>query len=547
MGKNSTPEKSTLDKEKYKDEINSLRDDMQRLKDEVQAIRVAYPWGPEYDAELLRLIDVCREKHSYRSFLAEFNKNEWFDSLRRGGFYAPSDTIAYIAYAVAFINAHLGDLRNVLADRGEQGTLFTTEEETPPEKARMWRRYQDKPADVRRLELLAQRVLLEAAESEIDAWLTPNAPRRNLRTKSRAGAEVCSLFSTLLATPTREGARNALSCIAGSGAYLQNARQDVKNIGELAIRQGRFFIAGEGRAAEERDLEELVEDGKIKAEDTVLMAAFYSVCWARYEEKGEFGEITVYAPDFMRYIGALPKDKAQQKKIKHNLRGASTAGIEKFVQRAASLNNLIGVLPGKGLYAAFLLKNYDKEKNTITFESPYIDRIIEDAKRQRLALEEKAKITKKAKKKAIIIPPENAYLIEPNILTAKNAVAIVNVFNIVRLIETAGPGNVPHITYRNLIKQNTELSDRLQQSKNCSQLLKRVFCTTWEYLEEYTRLKEKYPTIVFPDKNTYPTMSTLNDVISFPHPSEEISGKYDDKNTSHRAKSKSTPKKNSQS
>ena len=176
MGKNSTPEKSTLDKEKYKDEINSLRDDMQRLKDEVQAIRVAYPWGPEYDAELLRLIDVCREKHSYRSFLAEFNKNEWFDSLRRGGFYAPSDTIAYIAYAVAFINAHLGDLRNVLADRGEQGTLFTTEEETPPEKARMWRRYQDKPADVRRLELLAQRALLEAAESEIDAWLTPNAP-----------------------------------------------------------------------------------------------------------------------------------------------------------------------------------------------------------------------------------------------------------------------------------------------------------------------------------------------------------------------------------
>mgnify|MGYP000310224958 CR=1 FL=1 len=75
MGKNSTPEKSTLDKEKYKDEINSLRDDMQRLKDEVQAIRVAYPWGPEYEAELLRLIDVCREKHSYRSFLAEFNTN----------------------------------------------------------------------------------------------------------------------------------------------------------------------------------------------------------------------------------------------------------------------------------------------------------------------------------------------------------------------------------------------------------------------------------------------------------------------------------------
>lgn len=173
MSKDNTSKRSTPDRDKYKDEIDKLRDDMHRLNEKVQAIRAAYPWGPAHDEELLKLIDICRKDYGYSNFQAEFSKGEWFEFLRRGGFYAPSDTIAYIAYAVAFINAHLVDLRNVLVDSGEQGTIEFTVAETPPENARMWRRYQEKPANVRRLEMLVQRALLEAAEQEIDAWLSP--------------------------------------------------------------------------------------------------------------------------------------------------------------------------------------------------------------------------------------------------------------------------------------------------------------------------------------------------------------------------------------
>lgn len=519
MGDNSTTTKRTPpDREKYKDEIEKMLDALCDLKARVHKIREAYPWKPEHDTELDRLVKVCKDKNNYTLYLAEWPGAEYYEFLKRGGFYAPSDTIAFTHYAVALIEAFPEELYNALSDGGEQSSLFPDEDKTPA-KARIWRRHTDKPADIRRLEILAQRALLEAAEYEIDAWITP-APQRNPRTKTRAGGNLCDDYPTWLAIPTREGIRNALSCIAGSGAYLQNAGQDVQSIGELAIRQGRFFIAGEGRAAEERDLEELVEDGKIKAEDTALMAAFYSFCWNRYEETGESGEAIVYAPDFMRYIGALPpKDKALRKSAEHSIRGASNAEIKKTVQRASALNKLIGVLPGKGIYAAFLFKGYDEDKNTIAFESPYIDRIIEDAKQRRARLEAEANKAKKAKKHAPGIPPENAYLIKSAIVSAKNAVAVNNVFNIVRLIETAGADNVPHITYRNLIKQNPELCERIKNSTNCAQLLKRVFVTTWKYLEKYTRLKEKYPTIEIPDNNAYPTMRTLDEVIRFPHPS----------------------------
>lgn len=519
MTDNSTAKKRTPhDREKDKDEIEKMLDALRALRARVHKIREAYPWKPEYNTELEKLVNICKDKHNYTLYVAEWPGAEYFEALRRGGFYAPSTTLMHIHYAVDLIENFPEDLHNALSDGGEQSSLFPDEEKTPA-KVRIWRRHTDKPADIRRLEILAQRALLEAAEYEIDAWVTP-APRRNPRTKTRAGDNLCGNYPAWLAIPTREGIRNALSCIAGSGAYLQNAGQDVQSIGELAIRQGRFFIAGEGRAAEERDLEELVEDGKIKAEDTALMAAFYSFCWNRYEETGESGEAIVYAPDFMRYIGVLPpKDKAQRKSAEHSVSGASHAEIKKTVQRASALNKLIGVLPGKGIYAAFLFKGYDEDKNTIAFESPYIDRIIEDAKQRRARLEAEANKAKKAKKRAPVIPPENAYLIKSAIVAAKNAVAVNNVFNIVRLIETAGADNVPHITYRNLIKQNPELCERIKNSTNCTQLLKRVFVTTWEYLKKYTRLKEKYPTIEIPDNITYPTMRTLDEVIRFPHPS----------------------------
>ena len=171
MTDNSTqPKRTPQDRAKHENEINILRNNMSRLNAEAQKIRAAYPWKPEYDIELSRLIDLCKEKHRYTNFLAEFNKSKWFDSLRQGGIDAPAITITYISYAVSFINAHLEDLNSVLGDRGEQRTLFA-EEEISPEEAKRWGHYLEKPADVRRLEILAQRALLEAAEDEINDWL----------------------------------------------------------------------------------------------------------------------------------------------------------------------------------------------------------------------------------------------------------------------------------------------------------------------------------------------------------------------------------------
>lgn len=527
--------------------------EMRRLKERIEKLNIN--WTDEHEAEIkrlgeqiaviaIKLTSLGLPKSSTEKLFAD-EMASWTPSFNFRWNDDKNNLKEMAKIPLAIMRAFREEYTHVLNDRGAQTSLFDGEAPRELTKAqkKAWSNYYNLAPDARRLWLLTTASFLNLVHKNIEDMLS-KTPQRELRTKTRIDTPICDLFPKMLSTPTREGIRNALSSVAGCGAYLQSAGKDVRSIGEWGIRQGRFFIAGEGRAAEEQDLEELVKTGKIKADDTVLMAAFYSFCWNRYEETGESGEVTVYAPDFMRYIGALPKDKTRQKNPGH-AHGANALRIKDFAERAASLNNLIGVLPGKGIYAAFLFKEHDKEKNTITFESPYFDRLIEDARRQRLALEEKAKEAKKAKKKVPLVLPENAYLVDPSIVTARNTVAVVNVFNIVRLIETAGPNNTPHITYKNLIKQNPDLSKRIEESANPAVLLKRVFVKTWEYLEKYTTLKEKYPTIVFPNKSTYPTMRTLNDVVSFPHASEEMSGKCDDHNTSHRGKSRSVAKKNS--
>lgn len=179
MTDNSTAKKSTPhNREKYKDEIAKMLNQMHTLKERIQKIREEFPWRPELDIELERLVIICKEKYRYINFLAEWPKTEYFDVWKANNpdEYAPSDTMAYAWHAVSFINAYPEELHEAITDNSKQSTLFSPEEsdeEIKPETIKIWRSFKEKPTEIRRLEILAERALLEGAAEEIDAWILP--------------------------------------------------------------------------------------------------------------------------------------------------------------------------------------------------------------------------------------------------------------------------------------------------------------------------------------------------------------------------------------
>ena len=217
-------------------------------------------------------------------------------------------------------------------------------------------------------------------------------------------------------------------------------------------------------------------------------------------------------PDLLEYFG-LKRDSDMKT-------------IDKIINQMLSFQNVIGVLhstrngkPSKSYYAIFLFAEYNPETNTIVVLSPYLNFVVKNILQEAIKRDPNNKAPLMDKNGQPIPLPAHSFLIKPSIFNERNAAAVENVVIIIQVIEQAGD-HIANIKADTIIERNPAFQQRLNESKNPNQLLKRVFKRTWELLIEQTHLLKVYKSIRLPNpKNpvNIPTLQNLNLVFSFPH------------------------------
>lgn len=320
-----------------------------------------------------------------------------------------------------------------------------------------------------------------------------------------------------IAVPTARPYVNSLS-FHDSGAAISHLLP-VKLNGNtpLKIDNGTLYLNGQAIFSEDA-LREAGTNKKIKLEDIstydwITLLSLYSIKFYNYEKFGKTGGIKIKMTDYCEYTGRG--------------RNISQRDIETIVERMERWNGIIAIRKNRrgGSLSPFFdvchIGSFDDTDNSITFSSPYMDKLIQDTKGYAAGMiddnGEPIKVTtkKKYRKKK---NAGNAFIDYPELAKEKNKSAVTNVINIIKTIKQSGyKYGVPHIAARKLIDDNPtfKASEQRTARNHRSQLYKRVFTKTWELLRK-SNLEKDYPGIVLPDpkdKGWIPTLSTVNDIV----------------------------------
>ena len=181
-------------------------------------------------------------------------------------------------------------------------------------------------------------------------------------------------------------------------------------------------------------------------------------------------------------------------------------------------HNAIGIIyagrPEPSQYPVLTFQGYNAELNTISFSSPYFEKLIGSME------ENKLEYTHKTNGRQIKLDkPVHSLMIHSGIVRERNKIAIRNVEIITTVIEQAGESiRNPHIKIATIIDRNVLLSEKLAGSKNISRDLDRAFRKTYELLRTHTRLQEKYKDIRLPSEADIPKARDYRSkVLTFNH------------------------------
>ena len=335
------------------------------------------------------------------------------------------------------------------------------------------------------------------------------------RTKAKSNTSFTK-YPKNLAIPTMIQYQYATSLFEKGYAYLC-PNYDTSN---LKFKDGKLFFDGSEplRMITEAELQNFkTKENITKIDGLPVLQAYYSILLASYEEaikrKEKLPEtLALYVPDLAHYLGLG--------------RNINDKTLNSLMSQFHSFDNVISVMKSvsssgkirKSYFPVLSFLGYDAETNTIHVASLYLLKVIERIYKTSIKLNNKTKEPLLSKEGEFIRLPSHSYLIRPEITRERNQLAILNVFNIIATIERSGKDNIPHIKASTLIERNPQFQERLEKSKNPSQLLKRVFEKTWELLRDKTHLMEVYDNFQIP--NDIPTMKTLDMVFEFPHNSD---------------------------
>lgn len=347
-------------------------------------------------------------------------------------------------------------------------------------------------------------------EEVIEVEATEPEEKKEYRTKAKAGdvAEIPSKMPLI----TNSTWQNAMTYNDDDTAYLQ----PLSSVEGLTYEYGRLILGGLPATAAQ--IKHLYTKDNIENFDLPLLRVFYAVILNQFaktwkEDKSVDEVITIYYPDLAKQIGKGSN--------------ISRSDVEKTISSILSFRNIIGITEkGNNILPVLVYLGEDREKNTISFASPYMLKVIKDL----------SKASVRKSKQGLDIVDKNgmpkmlpAYTYIPDMALAKekNKKAVEIVCIVVTTIEQAGSHGTPHISAKTIIERNPLLKqsiDNATRLSNKNTFLARSFEKAWELLRTKTNIMERYKNIKLPDPKAkdfklkyIPTMSTLDMVFEFPH------------------------------
>jgi hypothetical protein len=274
--------------------------------------------------------------------------------------------------------------------------------------------------------------------------------------------------------------------------------------------------------------------------DLPLLRSLYTVIY-KHASRIDTDTVTVSLPTLAAHMGI-------------NVRGERDKGkANDFMKKINEFKNVIGVFDNGSFYQLLVFLGYNKNENTITFGSPYMNRVL-------LALHDGNRITRKGTQP--YIKPHHSFLIHGNIANERNKAAVEIVVVIVRLLAQRGEAkkekeemtaakiekaaergaqkavqkefsNEPvakkaptapptvtklHKSFRGIVDEIPILSKALNDTNTTrlkNQILKRAFSKAYTLLREKTDIYDHYFDLKIPE--IIPTSSTLDSVLNISH------------------------------
>ena len=327
-------------------------------------------------------------------------------------------------------------------------------------------------------------------------------PKKEYRTKAKAGDVVD--MPDKYAIITQPNYQNAMGLFQEGNAYLQ----PLTSVDGLEYNDGTLYFRG--LPASEAQLKEYYTKEVPDIIDLPLMRIFYSIVLNTFlhnlkENKPQTPTLSVYIPDLFAFWGRRTINREQTVEL---------------IDKIMSYHTLVGVVDGD-LLPVLVYMGEDQKKNTISFASPYMNRVIEKVYKVSIRTDKNGhpKLKKNGEPQTL---PVYSYLIKPTIKNEKNQKAVEIVHIVTTLIEQAGD-NEPHISARTIVDRNMQLRYSMDGAKPAdkNKMLNRAFKKAWELLRTQTDLEKVYPGIQLPDPKdpkNIPTMSQLDKtVFTFKH------------------------------
>ena len=228
--------------------------------------------------------------------------------------------------------------------------------------------------------------------------------------KLKAIKKMSSTLGGNTALITDKDLKHALTPYQNSRAYIQQLDVDFFQQLEFDPENGAMSI--KGNLMETITLTDVKTRSNLKELDLPLLRSLYTTIYT-YADKIDTHTVTIYLPTLAKHLGI-------------NIRGDKPNDLFKKIM---AFEHVIGVLDNGSFYRLLTFANYDKQTNSITFSSPYMNKIL-------IALTGANTVTPPKGKP--YLNPHHSFLIHGSIASERNKPAIEIVNAIVTLLHQRG-------------------------------------------------------------------------------------------------------------
>ena len=227
--------------------------------------------------------------------------------------------------------------------------------------------------------------------------------------------KMSSNLSSNTALITDKDYKHALTPYQNPHAYIQQLDEDFFQQLEFDPANGTMNI--ESNVSESITLQNVKTRSNLKELDLPLLRSLYTIIYC-YADKIDTDTVSISLPTLAKHLGI-------------NIRGDKPNDL---FAKIKAFDNVIGILDNGSFYRLLTFLKYDKSMNSITFGSPYMNKILR-------TLQKDNTVTPKIGKQ--YINPHYSFLVHGSIASERNKPAIEIVNAIVALLHQRGVEKTP--------------------------------------------------------------------------------------------------------